>query len=400
MYRRALLVSVAASLAGCSLSPESSSTPDNTPDRSQQSTIETVGSSWTTHHGDRARSGTGPQMSEPEMAWSTRLGGSVIQPPSQPLVDGQLVVQARPFSTTALDALTGEQAWEVEVPDGEQLVKPPSLADGWVYTVSRTAVARIDLETGTRETIHQFPESVTIRTSPLIIDDAIIVGVHRNTGSQLIVFDHPAAAPTTLSVPAAPRHLAASPDTLYVRTKNTLFAVDIDSWTVQWTYPRLESGHLGDVPLVWNGTVYTGTGGGDFVAVDGTTGAQQWRTQLNGAQSFSPTVLDETLYTTDIRGTLYQISPNTGAIQATATAEESEDLPGVASGNIDLSPVVAGNRVLFVAPDGGLASASPNESGLDVRRLPTLGYRAVAPPAVVRGALFVSATPLLYGLRA
>lgn len=400
MYRRALLVSVAASLAGCSLSPESTSTPDSTREWSQKGTIETVGSSWTAQHGDRARSGTGPQMSEPEMAWSTRLSGSVIQPPSQPLVDGRVVVQARKFSTTAIDALTGDRKWQVEVPDGERLVKPPSLADGWVYTVSKTAVARIDLETGTRETIHRFPESVTIRTSPLIIDGAIIVGVHRNTGSQLIVFDRPAAAPTALSAPAAPRHLAASPDTIYVRTKNTLFAVDIDSWTIQWTHPRLESGHLGDVPLVWNGTVYTGTGDGDLVAVDGATGAQQWQTQLNGTQSFSPTVLDETLYTTDTSGTLYQINPDTGVIQATATAEASEDLPGVASGNIDQSPVVAGNRVLFVTPDGGLASASPSDSGLDLRRLPTFEYRAVAPPAVVRGGLFVSAAPLLYGLRA
>ncbi|RDZ50246.1 pyrrolo-quinoline quinone [Haloferax sp. Atlit-4N] len=332
------------------------------------------------------------------MAWSTRLSGSVIQPPSQPLVDGRVVVQARKFSVTAIDMLTGDEEWQVEVPDGEQLVKPPSLSDGWVYTVSQTTVARIHLETGVRETIHQFPASVTIRTSPLIIDGTIVVGVQRNTESQLIVFDQLAASPTVLSMPVAPRHLAANPDTVYVRTKNTLLAVDIGSWTVQWTHSGIEGGHLGDVPLVWNGTIYTGTGGGYFVAVDGTTGVQQWQTQLPGTHSFSPTVLDETLYTTDVSGTLYQISPETGSIQASDTVEASRELPGVALGNIDQSPVVAGDRVLFVAPDGGLASASPSESGLDVHRLPTLEYRAVAPPTVVRGALFVSAAPLLYGL--
>jgi outer membrane protein assembly factor BamB len=105
-------------------------------------------------------------------------------------------------------------------------------------------------------------------------------------------------------------------DTLYVGTSfgdTELIALDTADGTVRW---RFEAGEGIPTPAVSTETVYIGGGETNAVyAIDAQTGEQLWKTETAANMTISPTVVNETVYVPDKKGTLYAFRTSDGTEQ-------------------------------------------------------------------------------------
>ncbi|GGK84703.1 hypothetical protein GCM10009067_41100 [Haloarcula sebkhae] len=173
--------------------------------------------------------------------------------------------------------------------------------------------------------------------------------------------------------------------------------MDLIAETKLWVSQAISDGRPGDAPLVTNETIVTGTGDGAVIALDVESGSQRWRQSIETKHAFSPAVSDTTAYVTDSDGRLYALDLKTGDIIETIRAESVADLPGLAIGNADCSPVISEDAIHFVGPDGVLVTVDQDDFASGVERHRTLQHRLAAPPTVVENALFADALPTVYG---
>ena len=101
---------------------------------------------------------------------------------------------------------------------------------------------------------------------------------------------------------------------------------------------------------------------------------------------------------TDRSGYLYALDADTGNRAFEHLIQRKKSIPGVAAANMNRSPIVSGDFVVYPAPDGRLFSVDTSGRGGTERQLHQFKHRVAAPPAAVNGAVFVNAPPKLYGL--
>lgn len=171
-------------------------------------------------------------------------------------------------------------------------------------------------------------------------------------------------------------------------------AVDIESGEQEWQFES--AGYCTATPALVDDTLYVGTWGRRFYALDAATGSPRWSRRFGQRfGSSSPAVVDETIYV----GTYGDVPLTATGSEDTETVESCTFLAlDTASGDtrwqyrefsgqigINSSPAVADGRVYFGAEDGLYAPDADSGSEVWVREIPT---QRDASPAVVDGTVY------------
>lgn len=152
-------------------------------------------------------------------------------------------------------------------------------------------------------------------------------------------------------------------------------------WTVAEEYSRT-------VPAIADGTVYFA--GRDFLALEMSTGSEQWRVDWDGSENSiiagaSPTVVDGTVYTTAGLD-----DPSVYALDAaTGTRRSQWALDGDMAPE---APAVADGRVYATTDGGSLRSIATDGSDERVLIGPDDLSKPITPPAVADDTVFVGDT--------
>ncbi len=182
----------------------------------------------------------------------------------------------------ALDGATGSQKWAVPLNLGPPLT-PAMGADGTVYAGSSITLYALDGATGNKRWESQIGDSSTVLTS--------------SSGSPVIGVDG------TIYVSGGYAQLD--------RLDGYVYALDgatgNHKWARQIGLPSRASAALGA-----DGTVFLGTGGGDFQALDGATGISQWGIRADVGSACPAIGVEGTVYVGAADGKVYALEGRAG----------------------------------------------------------------------------------------
>jgi outer membrane protein assembly factor BamB len=261
-------------------------------------------------------------------AWSFLAGGNVYSPAE---VNGVVYVSDG-GSLWAIDTKTGNEQWNFGGPEG--LSGSPAVANGVVYISSASSeLYAIDIVTRTMLWIQGLDGY--IGADPVVANGVVYIGSYGN--------DNP-----------------------------PFRAIDAVTGKERWTYP-INGGY--STAAVAKGVVYVAEGGGILYALDASTGARRWKTQVvNG----TPTVVDGVVYISSSAGQLYALDAKTG----TQLWSFFPRLNGT-----DASPAVA-NGVVYINSDQLYALDA--KTGTQLWSFPKTG----SSPAVANGVVYMGSDQL------
>ncbi len=332
---------------------------------------------------------TPENVSELTRRWAAQLGGAVLV--SSPAVaDGRVFVGAHDSRLYAVDADTGEVAWDADTPFPADYGSP-AYARGRVYITStdglRGALQAFDATSG-RELWRVdlgFSESspVVVRGRVFVAAETRVLALHPVSGE--VVWSRDIAAHQSSPALANGRLYISGDD-------GTLYALNAADGAGLWQVPGEGIGGLSS-PAVVAGVVYASLGGGSegsvFGAFDARTGEEQWRTELGFVSSVSPAVAQARVYvgTASMHGsvsTLHILDASTGATACSAPID-----------GVDASAPSVANGVVYLGTlDQELHAIDATDCGV----LATLPLAAVveSSPAIAAGVVYVGAGPRLY----
>jgi len=239
-----------------------------------------------------------------EQRWRARVNGRINT--TLRVHDGTVYVPAEDLH--ALDAGTGDREWTVETV--EAIEAPPLLAaavdDQGPLVLVEPHIRRlygIDAETGAKRL-----ELDTPRFGTFAIDDGTLVAGAPTARAMTLDGDHRWSTEVTEPNPWF-RYLPPTLDGDTVLLANdvsnssgTLTAFADDTGEELWS---AELDEVRAPPTSAGGIVYVGAFG--VSAFDVETGEQRWQFPTEGTQTFSPTVVDGTLFVGDSAGYLYAL---------------------------------------------------------------------------------------------
>lgn len=418
MHRRTILAAALGVLSGCSLPADRSETPTESPTASPPRTprpsqtasatntdrpsgrIDSVSGAWRTHLGDTARSGHAPSVESPTVQWARTVGDVTTQPPSQPLVSDGALVQASGRSLTVTEAATGDERWQSSPPNDGRFRFTPTVSDGSVYVVADSGLVTYRLDDGTSERLLAASDGVQFETAPEVVGGTVVFGAIDSDEAAVVGVDTDGTRTFRTPVDGIPHNFAAGANTAYVRTAEEIVAIATETGAVRWRAGGVDGHQLGDVPLLTDRSVVSGTGRGTVRSLARDTGSVRWKATIDGAAAFSPTATDNRVYVTDTADVLYAFDRETGDETFRIDIEPQSDRPGVALGNTDRSPVLAGETVVFPGPGGALLGVADEPDPPGVERLGVFDYRVTTPPVVLEEAMFLNTRPVVCGLSA
>lgn len=152
-------------------------------------------------------------------------------------------------------------------------------------------------------------------------------------------------------------------------------------------------------PVVWNGTVYFGSGDGNVYALDAASGAVKWKFQTGDVVHASPAIADGMLFIGSWDSYFYALDAVTGQQRWRFKTGEDGDIHNQVG--IQSSAAVADGMVYFGCRDSHVY-ALDQKTGEKKWALSTGGAWVVASPAVRDGKVFVttSDSSLLFALDA
>lgn len=298
--------------------------------------------------------------------------------PSSPLVaDGTVVIAARDGSVHAVEARTGRGRWTTRPTDELPL---PWGREGWDYWVSSPAVvdglvligtpdgrlAALDLATGAEQWARDL--GARTRSSPAVVDGIVFIGddagiVHAVTlADGRPVWRHETEGATLssaefgwdrVSIRASP---AVADGVVYIGSRDGgLYALDASDGRRLW-YADHGAPWVVASAAVRDDRVWIGSSDGLFVAaLDATTGAELWRTDVGARVFASPTLAGpdggRTLFVADHGGAVRALDPATGDERWRFTVG-----PGVM---VQSAPVPADDELYFGADDGAVYALGP-----------------------------------------
>jgi len=377
-----------------------------------------AGADWPQHHGDPGHSGVAQDAQEPgrRLAWSYRTPGTFLTGSpvivdgvvyagtrdengdgtsavhavelatgrqlwtfpvpssvhgSLAVADGMVFVPSVRGTLYAVDAATGELAWQR---DPEEAPEPnnqrvygyysPAVAEGKVFWPYQTRFGKasqgllVALDTRTGAPVWEAPMTGSTMSdgTPAIADGKVFVG--NQTADRVIAYDIETGARAWVSsavlggwqdgIPTA------ADGRVFIGSNNGIVARDADTGGDLWTYrsphpSKVSSGSTPSAPAVAGDVVYMGFPSGAVTALDARTGAVLWDRLLpgdvyTGGIASSPAVAGDTLFVGANNGRFYALDRHTGQV-----LWEHEIGTWVAAG-----PAVSGNTVVIGAWDGNL----------------------------------------------
>jgi len=352
--REALALGVAGvvgTVAGCSDSGGTDSTPTKTETAPTEAPTETpsegptIAGSWPQYGYDDGNTSYAPDTSGPqssvEQLWSTEGEGTVWTAPT--VHDGTVYFGDDAGIVRAVDGATGAEQWRAETE--YQVDQPPLVSGGRVVVQNGTGTFVFDAETGTEEWSDT-------NTSP---------------GSGIALAD----------------------GTLFLNSSTVpadLIALDAETGTQQWSSDN--PGNLFECPAVADGSVYVTMFDGLIRSFDTANGSREWETTLEAGSYTAPTVAsvdgrsEPIVYVGDETGTLSALDATDGGELWTA------DLPGWIQGSVAVA-----DGTVYVASEGS------NEEGGVIRAIDAsngtqqweraLSYRTRSSPAVADGIVYL-----------
>ena len=333
-----------------------------------QGALVCVGSADGAVYGVDARTG--------DRRWVFRSGSTgVLSSPTA--VDGTVFVGARgsnPESGAlyAIDAVTGNQEWAFTGPD-QPVDSSPTVVDGTVFVGARDGrLYAVDATTGTRE--WTFAEltggvgfsapTVTGDTVALTALDGSLYAVDAGTGTLRWRFDD-----RLVDTTGSP---AATGDGVYTLTTGFsvgVTALDRSTGDRGWNQP-LPSLRINSSPTLADDSIYSSAYDGTVYALARSTGTQQWARKLPASVSLSsPTVAGGTVYVGSEAGTVHALDASSGAdrwrftgpsgaVRSSPTALDGTVYAGTMDGQLYAVDAVTGDREwTFARPEGPVVSA-------------------------------------------
>lgn len=401
MERRTLLACGLTALSGCSLpttrQQHSGSTERTTePSTTATNSVDTAGERWPQQLADCQRTGIAPSLGQLNEQWQTTTSGAITDPVAQPVVSDEKVICGHSESIHSLDAQTGERLWTTQSETGEGFDGRPSIAGDEVYTTARDELVALSTTDGSRRRVARTPPGTRAVTDPLPTGKYVATGVRGPDTEALLLVPDAGEQSKVVEIGGPPRWLAGTTEVVYARTDTSLVAVSFPAGETVWRVSGFNRDAAAGPPLVDSGTVVTGGSTGDVVAVNRTEGTIRWRQQIEAGGVFSPVSVRDRFYVTDTSRTLYALKRSSGDVVNRWKLRSSADRPGVAAGSHDGSPVVAGETVVAVTPEGGVVGIEYDAPDVAPRQFVDVGERVAAPPAIVNEALFVTAPPSVY----
>lgn len=250
------------------------------------------------------------------------------------------------FDVVASDAGTGQIKWAYDIETDAEAVPAPTVAHQRVYVVDREGTARaVAADDGRRlwtsdvgkpaSLVPGTSDSRGYRVSPLAADDTTLYVM---AGGAVRALDPGSGEPRwTRSVAGLAGVPRVGADTVYVPREGQLVALSTADGSERWN-ESVEG--MPTEAVVAEGTVYVGEGH-EVRALAAATGAEQWATDVDDAVTVSARVGDR-LYASTYEA-LHVLDAATGD-----KVGRKVDEAGFRS------PVVAGQRVLYVTDDGVL----------------------------------------------
>lgn len=207
--------------------------------------------------------------------WSTQLSGQFTSPPTA--MTGTIYVSGL-FTIYAVSALDGSVKWSTPNAGGDQ--SSPAVTttaayvsyacgDAWALSPSTGAVIWHRTSScfgGGGRTPVFYNERVYIR-DPFLGGENIAL----DSGTGIPVAENPAGT--------APAFHGSTG--FFLNNSFTLEARDISTGALKWSFTG--DGNLRSAPIVVNGTVYIGSGGGKLYALDASTGTNTWSGTVGAA---------------------------------------------------------------------------------------------------------------------
>lgn len=321
---------------------------------------------------------------------------------STPVVDGDtlLVGNSRRPGLFVLSRSSGHVLRHVDLP-GPVQAPPLRLDDGWVVADTFGTVARYDLDWKPVWAASYEAGSAVLR-APALVDDGLLIGTAADSVISIGVDDgvwrwtfkrEVARGSQDLAILGAPTPVLVGDEVVSGFSDGSVVGLDRSSGVQRWL-AQVGGGKFPDVQAeaVPNGDILiVGAFGGPVVGLDARTHAERWRNEDAGASS-SMLLAGGSLYTSDARGRVLALNPDTGETEWTWELEDKQFGP----------PVRAGGWVL-VGDVGGTVYALDRFEGKEAWRFrPNDGTRlagvAAAPAVVGRQVLFPSAAGTLYSL--
>jgi outer membrane protein assembly factor BamB len=324
-----------------------------------------------------------------EPAWTARG----FRPGQVPLVVDGRVIAARERALVALDPASGRELWNAA---GPGRIAGPGLvaAGGAVFAAWEDALAAYDLAGGTE--CWRLP--IGRSTSAAYADGRLYVSVDEgetgwvaavdaSTGRVLWRTDAPNVGPANWPSPTAP---AVGGDLVYVADGRGAVALDRSTGAVRW---RSEIGGFVSATLTFaDGVVYMPDRTRGLHALDATTGAVRWTFSEPGVVMGDPVAIGtELVFVADDRH-LHGIDRSTGREVWRIDAERASRFH---------APVLVGDRLLSISHQGELVVIEV-ATGAEVRRVRVVDpvvYGGVAPTVGAGGLYFVLSNTILYGYR-
>lgn len=210
------------------------------------------------------------------------------------------------------------------------------------------------------------------------------------TGEPRLAWRYDAGTPTMNASPVASEGVVYVPGS---GDPGTIHAVEIESGDRVWAYEP--DGFAISTPALADGTLYVGTWGKQFYALDAETGAVRWKKDIGHRfGSSSPVVTDDTVYVGTIGdGPLVVSGDDESEFEACAFLaldRESGDLRWQFRDfgereNVDASPAIADGRV-FVGTENALLALDA-ETGTELWRRPIEAH-SDSSPAVADGLVY------------
>ena len=234
----------------------------------------------------------------------------------------------------ALNATDREVLWTFAKPSTGYGMAQPAVDDGTVFlTQDGVGTYAVDAATGQQLWNRSIAGSGSRLHSPVVEDGVVYVDDAEYSGTNGHVYALDAADGTTLwSTPAnVDGYTGASPalahDTLYFTADGSLHAVDATTGADVWTSQIC--GAAEHSPVYADGTVFVPLADSSIRAYDAGTGDMVWQYSRYGYESYTPAIVDGLLYTTGLENSDYTYSLAALSGGTTATAPPLFDYYGL-----------------------------------------------------------------------
>jgi outer membrane protein assembly factor BamB len=302
------------------------------------------------------------------LKWKFHTSGMVVGSPS--IADGVVFVGSTDGNLYAIDAQSGLQKWKFEVKS--RIPSTPALARGVVYFSAYDGyLYAVEAATGALKWKFQTG------------GERRFAGKHLH-GTQPVTETTPDPFDCYLSSPVVWN------ETVYFGSGDTnIYALNAASGALRWKFKTGDVVHAS--PAIADGTLFIGSWDSYFYAIDAASGTEKWRFKTGedhetynqvGIQS-SAAVADGMVYFGCRDSHLYALEMRTGEKKWAFDAKGSWVVG---------SPAVRGERVYFPTSDSSLLYEVDSKSGKVLRSVGFNRWYLYSSPALAGDALFIGST--------